>query len=86
MTAHDVLALSLTLSPRVFFYCMAPLGVLLITWALRSPEVRRISGFRAKLRALASKYGEGPYEEARAFVIGIFFIVIGVMGIMSCRA
>jgi hypothetical protein len=71
--------------PIVWFGLM-PFGLLLIFLAFRSTPIRNLSGFRAKLRAFLSNYGEGPDQSGRLFFAGVGFIVIGALWLLSCRS
>jgi|GEM_PF-4679359 hypothetical protein len=70
----------------IFSFGLMPFGVLLIFWAFRSRPIRKLSGFRAKLKAFFSNYGVGPDQSGRVFFAGVGFIVIGAIWLLLCRS
>jgi hypothetical protein len=68
----------------IFSFGLMPFGVLLIFWAFRSRPIRNLSGFRAKLKAFFSNYGDGPDQSGRVFFAGVGFILIGAIGLLLC--
>jgi|HubBroStandDraft_2_1064218.scaffolds.fasta_scaffold31048_3 hypothetical protein len=68
----------------IFSFGLVPFGMLLIFWAFRSRPIRKLSGFRAKVKAFSSNYGDGPDQSGRVFFAGVGFIVIGAIGLLLC--